>query len=253
MSDEKTGDALPGANVLVQGLEIGAATNVDGEFTITGVAVGQRSVIARFIGYKSNIQVVNVVAGEVTELNFNLKETVLTLDEVVVTGAGVATEKRKLGNTVVSLNTKDIEDAPVTNFSDMIAAREAGVEVKPQGGLVGMGAEIRIRGSSSLAMSNEPVVYLDGVRVNNGAGCGPRGAGGRSGRWWLPRTRMGLCRRKSGEREPTQYRHHRGRHDGARHSPGVCPGRLPGGVDRQQRAGPGKRNRAHPGEPRDLS
>jgi hypothetical protein len=147
--DEKTGDPLPGANVLVQGLDVGAATNADGEFTISGVPVGQRSVIARFIGYKSQVKVVNVVAGDVTELNFDLAETVLTLDEVVVTGAGVASEKRRLGNTVATLHTEALEAAPVNTFSELLSAREPGVDVLPSGGLVGQGARIRIRGASS--------------------------------------------------------------------------------------------------------
>ena len=175
--DEATGDPLPGANVLVQGLDVGTATNVDGEFTITGVHVGQRSVIARFIGYKSKILVVDVAVGEVAELNFGLRETVLTLDEVVVTGAGVATEKIRLGNTVASFNTKELETAPISNFSEMLSARVAGVNVLPSGGLAGQGARIRIRGASSLSQSLEPVVYVDGIRINNGAGFS-LGAGG---------------------------------------------------------------------------
>ncbi|MFQ5639118.1 MAG: SusC/RagA family TonB-linked outer membrane protein, partial [bacterium] len=164
-------------NVLVQGLDYGAATNTDGEFTISGVPVGERSVIARFIGYKSTVKVVNVVAGDVAELNFDLGETVLTLDEVVVTGAGVAAEKRKLGNTVATLHTEALQAAPISTFSDLLSAREAGVNILPSGGLAGQGARIRIRGASSLSQSLEPVVYLDGIRINNGAGFS-LGAGG---------------------------------------------------------------------------
>ncbi len=176
--DAKTGDPLPGANVLVQGLEVGAATNVDGFFRITNVPVGQRTVIARFIGYKSQIKTVNVSGGTVAELNFELKETVLELNEVVVTGAGVATEKRKLGNTVATINTKLIEDAPITRFSDILQGREPGVVALPSGGLVGEGTRIRIRGSASLSQTNEPIIYIDGVRVDNSGGFAGVGAGG---------------------------------------------------------------------------
>src|SRR5574341_1825058 len=103
--DAKSGDGLPGANVLVQGLEFGAATNPDGEFTIAAVPAGTHSVIARFIGYKSVIKQVTVSGGGIAELNFSLSETALQLDEVVVTGTGVAAEKKKLGNTVATINT----------------------------------------------------------------------------------------------------------------------------------------------------
>jgi TonB-linked SusC/RagA family outer membrane protein len=168
--DAKSGDPLPGANVLVQGVDVGAATNVEGEFSIAGVPAGTRPVIARFIGYKSQIKTVTVTGGSVVELNFNLSETALQLDEVVVTGTGVAAEKKKLGNTVATVNATLIENAPVTNLSQMLQGREAGVNVLPSGGLVGEGARIRIRGSASLTQSIEPIVYVDGIRVDNAGG-----------------------------------------------------------------------------------
>jgi TonB-linked SusC/RagA family outer membrane protein len=178
VTDAKSGDGLPGANVLVQGLEVGAATNTDGEFTLAGVPAGTHSVIARFIGYKSVIKQVTVSGGGIAELNFSLTETALQLDEVVVTGTGVAAEKKKLGNTVASINTQLIQEAPVSNLSEILTGREAGVVVGASGGLVGEGARIRIRGTSSLSQSNEPVVYVDGIRVDNAGGFAGVGAGG---------------------------------------------------------------------------
>src|SRR5207247_10318338 len=101
------------------------------------------------------------------------------LDVVVVTGTGAETEKRKLGNTVATILPP--RDAPVTNFSEQLAAREPGVSVLPSGGLTGEGARIRIRGSASLSQPNEPIVYVDGVRVDRGGGfgdyVGPGGGG----------------------------------------------------------------------------
>ncbi len=175
--DAKSGDPLPGANVLVQGLEIGTATNVDGEYTIDRVPVGMRAVVARFIGFKTNIKQVAVSGGTVAELNFDMKETPLQLDQVVVTGTGVASEKYKLGNTVATINVDALKEAPISNLSEMLTGREAGISVLPSGGLAGQGARIRIRGVASLSQSNEPVVYVDGIRVNNGAGFS-LGAGG---------------------------------------------------------------------------
>ena len=168
--DANTGDPLPGANVLVQGMEVGAATDVDGTYRITGVPAGTHSVVARFIGYKTSIQRVTVGGGQTVELNFELQETVLQLDEIVVTGAGVASEKKRLGNTVATINTAALEEAPITNLSEMLQAREAGVSILTSGGLVGEGARIRIRGTSSLSQSNEPIVYIDGIRVDNAGG-----------------------------------------------------------------------------------
>lgn len=176
--DAKSGDALPGASVLVQGLDMGAATNLEGEFTIANVPAGTRSVIARFIGYKSTVKTVTVTGGGVAELNFDLSETALQLDEVVVTGAGIASEKRKLGNTVATVNSSQLENAPISTLSEVMQGREAGVSVLPSGGLTGEGARIRVRGSSSLSQSLEPIVYVDGVRVDNSGGFAGVGAGG---------------------------------------------------------------------------
>ncbi len=178
VTDAKSGDGLPGANVLVQGLEVGASTNPDGEFTLAGVPAGTHSVIARFIGYKSVIKQVTVSGGGIAELNFGLTETALQLDEVVVTGTGVAAEKKKLGNTVATINTQLIQEAPVSSLSEILQGREAGVNSLPSGGLVGEGSRIRIRGTSSLSQSNEPIVYIDGVRVDNSGGFAGIGAGG---------------------------------------------------------------------------
>lgn len=178
--DSRTGDGLPGASVVVEGLDIGAATNIDGEYSIANVPVGSRKVLARFIGFKSSVQTINISGGSVTELNFELNETVLQLDEVVVTGAGVASEKRKLGNTVATINASTLQDAPVGDLSEILTAREAGLSVLPSNGLVGTGSRIRIRGVASLSQSNEPIVYIDGIRVNNGAGSALNGAGGAS-------------------------------------------------------------------------
>lgn len=178
--DGVTGDPLPGANVTVKGTQSGASTNVDGEYTITNVPAGSRVFVAHYIGYKSTEMTTTVSAGAVVELNFDLKETVLQLDEVVVTGAGVASARKKLGNTVTSISTKSLEDAPVSNFSEMLSSRQAGIQVNPSNGLNGTGSQIRIRGSASLSQSNEPIVYIDGMRVNNGTGNTLDGAGGAS-------------------------------------------------------------------------
>ncbi|MEK7726795.1 MAG: SusC/RagA family TonB-linked outer membrane protein [candidate division KSB1 bacterium] len=176
--DAKSGDPLPGASVLVQGLDMGAATNLEGEFTVANVPAGSRSIIARFIGYKSLVKVVNVTGGGIAELNFELSETALQLDEVVVTGTGIASEKRKLGNTVATVNSSQLENAPITTLSEVLQGREAGVSVLPSSGVVGEGARIRIRGSSSLSQSLEPIVYIDGVRMDNSGGFAGVGAGG---------------------------------------------------------------------------
>ncbi|HWP82947.1 MAG TPA: TonB-dependent receptor plug domain-containing protein [Bacteroidota bacterium] len=174
------GEALPGANVIVQiaGLTLGAATDANGNYTITNVPAGNQKVTARFVGYRTETKDVNVEVAKITEVNFTLSPTVLQLDEVVVTGAGAAVEKMKLGNTVATINTNAIREAPISTLAEVLQGRVPGVQSLPSGGLVGEGAQIRIRGSASLSQLNEPLVYIDGVRVGTTQGFAGVSAGG---------------------------------------------------------------------------
>ncbi len=174
------GDPLPGANVIVQvaGLMLGAAADANGNYTITTVPAGAQKITARFVGYRSETKEVNVAVGRVTELNFSLSPTVLQLDEVVVTGAGAAVEKMKLGNTVATINVANMQDAPVSNITEILQGRVPGVQALIGGGLVGEGGQIRIRGNASLSELNEPIIIIDGVRVGNTSGFAGFGIGG---------------------------------------------------------------------------
>lgn len=174
------GDPLPGANVVVQvaGLMLGAAADANGNYTITAVPAGVQRVTARFVGYRSDTKEVTVAVGRVTEVNFSLTPTVLQLDEVVVTGAGAAVEKMKLGNTVATINSQAVQEAPVSTLAEILGGRVPGVQSLVNGGLAGEGASIRIRGSASLSQANDPIVYIDGVRVGNTNGLAGLSIGG---------------------------------------------------------------------------
>lgn len=170
--DGKTDEPIPGAQVVVAGTSIGAATDVQGAFRITGVPAGEQTIRAQFVGYGSTTKTVVVEDGQTSSVDFTLRESAINLEEVVVTGAGGSTQKRKLGNTIATITSANLEVAPISTFSEMLQGREPGVVGLPSGGLTGEGARIRIRGTASLTQSNEPLVYIDGIRVNNGGGFG---------------------------------------------------------------------------------
>lgn len=179
VTDSQNGDPLPGVSVVVEGANTGAATGSDGSYEIQGVPTGEQVLRATFVGYSDQEKTIEVSANEVTEVNFEMGTDMLGMDEVVVTGTGGAVEKRKLGNTISTLNTEELEDSPVQSVSELLQGREPGVEGLPGSGMTGQGSQIRIRGSASLSQSNEPVIYIDGVRANNGGGFGGLvGAGG---------------------------------------------------------------------------
>lgn len=159
-------------SVVLVGAGRGTLTNSDGRFRLSNVPAGQATIQIRGIGYKSVARSVQVASGDTTRVDMSLSETAIQLDEVVVTGTGAQTEKRKLGNTVATISSKALEQAPVKTLSEVLQGREPGVQALSGGGLTGEGTKIRIRGGSSLSQLNEPIVYVDGVRVDNAGGFG---------------------------------------------------------------------------------
>ncbi len=170
VSEKSSGRPLSGVQVFIPGTSAGAISNETGKYLLLNVPAGQRTVRAQIIGYATVSQQVTVTAGQTTTANFSLEQSVISLDQVVVTGAGAATEKKKLGNTIATLDATKLQDAPVVNVSEMLQGREPGVVGAPGSGMAGEGSQIRIRGSASLSQSNEPIVYVDGVRVDNSGG-----------------------------------------------------------------------------------
>jgi TonB-linked SusC/RagA family outer membrane protein len=167
--DAATGQALETVQVHIEGTGIGALTQANGQFLLLRVPVGEVELTAQLVGYRTVRQTVTVGADEPIVASFELNQIAIALDELVVTGTGVATEKRKLGNTIASIDAASLQNAPISDFSQMLAAREPGVAVLPSSGYTGEGARIRVRGSSSLSQLNEPIVYVDGIRINGGS------------------------------------------------------------------------------------
>jgi hypothetical protein len=167
--DAATQRPLEAVQVYIGGTGIGALTNAAGRFLLLNVPAGEHALVAELVGYRSGSQTVTVAAGQSVVSDFALEQTAITLDQIVVTGAGIATEKRKLGNTIATLDASTLDNAPISDFSQMIAGREPGVVALPSSGYTGEGARIRIRGSSSLSQLNEPIIYVDGIRVNRDA------------------------------------------------------------------------------------
>jgi TonB-dependent SusC/RagA subfamily outer membrane receptor len=169
---------LEAAQVYVAGAGLGTLTNAAGRFVLLNVPVGEVTLVAELVGRRSGTQIVTVVDGEAAVADFELEQTAIALDQIVVTGAGVATERRKLGNTIATIDPASLADAPINDFSQLIAGREPGVVALPSSGVTGEGARIRIRGSSSLSQLNEPIIYVDGIRVDRSAiGVGAGGQG----------------------------------------------------------------------------
>ena len=167
---QSTGQPLAGASIELVGTNRGTMTNNEGRFLLTGVT-GEATLRVTMIGYHS--QTVSAQPG-VADLRIELAESAIELDRVVVTGTAGGQTARALGNTVTSVNAADVvEKAPVSTVTELLNGRAAGVTIIQTTGMLGGGSRVRIRGAGSFSLSNEPLVYVDGVRVNNSQATGP--------------------------------------------------------------------------------
>jgi TonB-linked SusC/RagA family outer membrane protein len=167
-------------------LGLGALSRDDGAYTLVvpgGRVSGQTvTLVARRLGYKSQSAQVTLSAGGVTH-DFTLAANPLQLGEVVVTGAGTATETEKLGNVRNNVSSDLIQKAGEANMVQALAGKAPNVTVVQQSGDPGAGSYINIRGTSSILGSNQPLFVVDGVPMDNSTFStsnflGPEDAGG---------------------------------------------------------------------------
>ncbi len=166
VTDRATQQPIPSVQVVIVGTTRGALTGEDGRFRIAGLPVGNHQLRAARIGYETQTQPVAVAAGAAATADFALVATAVRIDEVRVTATGQTERKRESGVTTATIDTTQVNLAAVTSFSQVLSARAAGVTVQQSSGTSGMGSRVRIRGSNSVSLSNDPLVIVDGVRVN---------------------------------------------------------------------------------------
>jgi len=160
VTDATTNEGLIGVTVLIQGTYTGTVTDVDGKFTVK--ATPGANLVFSFIGYQTQ----TVAVGQQTTINVSLKTEVKGLDEVVVIGYGTVKKSDATG-AVSTVSTKDFNNGVMTSAQDLIVGKSAGVVITTAGGAPGSGATIRIRGGSSLNASNDPLIIIDGVPLDN--------------------------------------------------------------------------------------
>jgi TonB-linked SusC/RagA family outer membrane protein len=180
--DAQTRQPIAGVAVTVSGTGRGTLSGDDGRFTIAGLATGSHQVSARRLGYGSTVHPVVVTAGALATLDFTLSRAATALDAVVVTGTVEGTQRRSLGNSVASISATELLDrTPPASVTALVNGRAPGVTVVSGTGAVGAGPRINIRGQASLSLNDQPLLYVDGVRVSNDMGSGPKSQGYGSG------------------------------------------------------------------------
>jgi TonB-linked SusC/RagA family outer membrane protein len=177
--DRATRAPVAEAAVLVVGTVRNGRTNDEGRYRIVGVRPGTYLVRVTRLGYSAESMPVTVTAGSDAVMNFDIGQSAVRIDEVVVTATGESQRKRESGNIVSTVNVTPELLANTTTLSQMLTAKAPGVYVNSSGGTTGSASRIRIRGANSVSLTNEPLVLVDGVRANSDiAGTGTLGVGG---------------------------------------------------------------------------
>jgi TonB-linked SusC/RagA family outer membrane protein len=162
---------MAGATVTVVGTQTAATTDDQGRFRLGNVSGTSVVLEVKRLGYK--VSRVNARVGD-ENLRIALAPNPTSLQAVVVTGTTGAAQRREIGNAVGMINASDVVAAsPIMSVQSLLNGRTPSVVVMPTSGQVGTGSQVRIRGQSSLSLGNNPLLFVDGVRVNNAAATGP--------------------------------------------------------------------------------
>jgi TonB-linked SusC/RagA family outer membrane protein len=162
---DETNQPLPGASVSVDGTTYGSTTDANGNYTIK-IKAGNYTVSAKFIGYVVSKKTVTVTDGQNVSASFQLQPASQSLNEVVVIGYGTQSKKDVTG-AITTVTAKDFQTGTVTAPEDLIQGKVAGVSIVNTGGEPGSTTNIRIRQGASLNASNEPLIVIDGVPLEN--------------------------------------------------------------------------------------
>jgi len=163
--------------------QFGVRTDAAGKYTLGAAPAGTVRLRARIFGFAPKERTVTVLSGQTVTVDFALSQRSIQLDQVVVTGTGGAVERRAVGNVIESINANEVlKTSAPRSVEQLIGARTPGVMVLPATGQVGTGAQIRVRSVGSLSLSTDPIVYIDGVRMDANTSQGPaqRGNAGAS-------------------------------------------------------------------------
>ena len=169
VSARDTNEPLSDSRIIVLGTSIFTVTNAEGRYTLRNVPSGNVEVRVLRVGYTEQKRPVTVTAGQTATLDFRLDRTLVVLQEVVTTATG-SQRRSELGNTVATIDVaKKIEESPIKNMGDLLVAKAPGVQVLPAN-MTGGGSRVRVRGTSSLSLTNDPIYVIDGVRLTSQAG-----------------------------------------------------------------------------------
>ena len=161
VTDMTTGEPLVGVTVKIANSGLGTTTDIDGNYTIT-VPDESTVLVFSFVGYTSD----EITVGKQSIINIQLVSDIKNLQEIVVIGYGEQL-KRDFTGSIANLTSEDFNQGPITTLDQLIVGRAAGVQITQNSAEPGGGISVRIRGSSSVGNSNEPLYVIDGYPIDN--------------------------------------------------------------------------------------
>ncbi|MGQ0816258.1 MAG: SusC/RagA family TonB-linked outer membrane protein [Gemmatimonadota bacterium] len=171
VTDANNQQAIAGAQVFVVGTTRGTLTDQEGRYRISDLPAGPTSVRVVIIGYESPTREVTLTAGATATVDFALATSAVALDQVVVNAiTGQAERKREVGTNVSTIPVAELNKGTITRFTDVLTGRATGLNLQSVAGTTGTSQRVRIRGANSLSLSNEPLIYVDGVQFSNSKG-----------------------------------------------------------------------------------
>lgn len=163
ISDASTEQSLPGASVLILESQVGTSADVEGDYTITGVEPGEKTLRVSFVGYQTMERTITLEPGETVTADFQLQPTAQDLEEVVVTGVSGETPQAKLSFNVAQVGTEELDNVVGSNPMSTLSGKVAGANIISNSGAPGAGTSVRLRGTTSLFGSNDPLFIVDGT------------------------------------------------------------------------------------------
>ncbi|MFZ2905671.1 MAG: TonB-dependent receptor [Cyclobacteriaceae bacterium] len=156
------GSGIPGVNIIVKGTTSGTVADTEGNYSLR-VPSNESVLVFSFIGYTT----LEVAVGDRATIDAQLVADIRQLSEVVITGQGAGIEKRRLSTTVDVVGSDKLKFAPAIRIDQLLQAKLPNTQINLSSGSPGTNSIIRSRGVSSALKSTTPVIYIDGVRVDN--------------------------------------------------------------------------------------
>jgi len=167
VTDRNTSLPVVEAQLQLAGTVRGARSNDAGEYRIASVPPGSYTLRVIRLGYSQTTQSIVVTAGQTVTADIGLAPSAVVIDQVVVTATGETQRRRESGASTASISNESLTLPAINNSSNALSSRAAGVTVINAGGTTGTNSRIRIRGSNSINLSNDPLIIIDGVPVSN--------------------------------------------------------------------------------------